>query len=73
MRFEPGPAGARPSTRVEIVVKLPLPPLIGPLVKPLLEAAIRREVRAAAAEDQTDIEQRGYPRSGFTPPYPEPR
>jgi hypothetical protein len=37
--------------------------VIGPLVKPLLEAQIRKEVRAAALEDRADIEQRGYPRS----------
>lgn len=46
-------------TLVQISVRLPLPPLVGPLIRPLLESQIRRELRAAAAEDKRDIE-RGY-------------
>lgn len=53
------PQGA--GTDVAIVIRLPLPPVIGPLIRPLLEGQIRREVRAAAAEDKHDIEVRGYP------------
>jgi hypothetical protein len=49
-------------TRVDITIRLPLPPVIGALVKPLLEAQIRKEVTTAALEDRADIEQRGYPR-----------
>jgi hypothetical protein len=48
---------------VEITVRLPLPPLVGVLLRPLLEAQVRKEVRAAAAEDKHDIEVLGYPQS----------
>lgn len=49
----------RGGTRVDITIRLPMP---GPmfLLRPLLEAQIRREVRAAALEDKRDIEQLGY-------------
>ncbi len=49
----------RGGTRVDITIKLPMP---GPmfLLRRLLEAQVRREVRAAALEDKRDIEQRGY-------------
>lgn len=50
----------RAGTTVEIRVRLPLPPVVGALVKPLLESQIRKEVRAAAGEDKFDLEQRGY-------------
>ena len=45
----------RGGTRVDIVIRLPL---VGPMVllRPLLQAQIRREVRAAALEDKRDIE-----------------
>lgn len=54
-RFVPERGG----TRVDITIRLPMP---GPmfLLRPLLEAQIRREVRAAALEDKQDIEVRGY-------------
>ena len=61
-RFEPETVEGRAGTRVEISIRVPLPPLIGPLIRPLLEAQIRKEVTAAALEDRADIEQRGYPR-----------
>ena len=60
VRFKPHDRGAVHGTTVTINVKLPLPPLIGGLLKPLLESQIRREVRAAAAEHKHDIELRGY-------------
>ncbi|MCZ2440908.1 MAG: hypothetical protein LC119_12150 [Burkholderiales bacterium] len=60
-RFTPGTGERAGSTEVEIVVRLPLPPLLGPLVRPLLQAQIRREVRAAARQDKHDIEVLGYP------------
>ncbi len=49
----------RGGTRVDITIRLPMP---GPmfLLRRLLEAQVRREVRAAALEDKRDIEQRGY-------------
>ncbi|WP_341889455.1 hypothetical protein [Variovorax sp. YR752] len=62
-RFEAAPRDGRSGTQVEIVVRLPLPPLLGPLLRPVLEAQIRKEVCAAALEDRADIEQRGYERS----------
>ncbi|MES1163047.1 MAG: hypothetical protein ABUL50_08290, partial [Rhizobacter sp.] len=60
-RFHPELRDGRTGTDVEITVRLPLPPVIGPLIKPVLEGQIRREVRAAAAEDKHDLEVRGYP------------
>jgi hypothetical protein len=60
-RFHPEARGGRAGTTVSITIRLPLPPLVGPLLKPLLEAQVRRELRAAAAEDKYDIEVRGYP------------
>lgn len=59
-RFREERRGGQAGTCVEIVVRLPLPPLIGPLLRPLLQSQIRREVRAAALEDRDDIERRGY-------------
>lgn len=61
-RFRPERRDGRHGTQVEIVVRLPLPPVVGALIRPLLEAQVRREVAAAAREDVIDIEQRGYPR-----------
>lgn len=52
----------RDGTRVRVAIRLPLPPLIGGLIRPLLEGQVRRELRAAIAEDRFDIEVRGYPR-----------
>ena len=50
----------RGGTRVDICIRLPVP---GPLrfLRRLLEAQLRRELRAAAAEDKHAIEVRGYP------------
>lgn len=59
-RFAAETHEGRAGTQVRIVVRLPLPPLLGVLLQPLLEAQIRKEVRAAALEDRADIEQRGY-------------
>jgi hypothetical protein len=61
-RFTPQPVAGREGTLVHIVIRLPLPPVIGGLLKPLLESQIRKEVRAAALEDRDDIES-GYPRT----------
>jgi hypothetical protein len=58
--FEPETRGAQPGTMVTLTVQLPLPPLIGPLVKPLLERQVLREVRTGFDEDKRDIEVRGY-------------
>lgn len=52
--------GGVEGTRVHITIRLPLPPVVGPLLRPLLEAQVRKEVAAAAAEDRYDIEVRGY-------------
>jgi hypothetical protein len=59
-RFAPKAVDGRCGTQVEIIVRLPLPPVVGRLVRPLLEAQIRKAVRAAAQEDRQDIEARGY-------------
>jgi hypothetical protein len=62
-RFSALLRGGVPGTEVEITVRLPLPPLVGPLLRPLLERQIGRELRGAAAEDKHDLELRGYPRA----------
>jgi hypothetical protein len=62
LRFAFAPMGDGEGTCVTITIRLPLPPVVGLLIKPLLAAQVRKEVRAAALEDQRDIEQRGYPR-----------
>jgi hypothetical protein len=59
-RFEAQVRQGVPGTQVDITIRLPLPPLVGPLLKPLLQAQIRKEVRAAALEDQADIESGHY-------------
>lgn len=58
-RFTPERRDGRSGTRIEACIRLPLP---GPLawLRSLLEAQVRREVRAAFAEDRLDIEVRGY-------------
>ena len=40
-RFAPGRVEGRDGTMVNITIRLPLPPVVGPLVRPLLEAQIR--------------------------------
>ena len=59
-RFAEQHEDGRIGTRVTIDIKLPLPPVVGRLIKPLLDAQVRREVHAAAQEDKRDIEVRGY-------------
>jgi len=59
--FQPERRAGAEGTNVGITIRLPLPPLVGGLIRPLLEAQVRRELRAAAAEDKHDIEVRGYP------------
>ncbi|MFO1338136.1 MAG: hypothetical protein U1F53_07845 [Burkholderiaceae bacterium] len=58
--FRPEARGARPGTVVAVRVRLPLPPVVGRLVRPLLESQIRKELLAAVAEDKYDLEVRGY-------------
>lgn len=58
--FRPAMRDGREGTEVHIDIRLPLPPVVGGLVKPLLEAQVRRELQAAAHEDKLDIEDRGY-------------
>lgn len=60
-RFSAKTIEGRDGTEVEIAIRLPLPPVIGTLVRPLLEAQVRKEVRAASLEDKRDIEAIGYP------------
>ncbi|HZE91356.1 MAG TPA: hypothetical protein VE029_06580 [Rhizobacter sp.] len=60
--FQPQSVDGQAGTWVEITVRLPLPPLVGRLLRPLLEAQIRKELAAASLQDKADIEQRGYPR-----------
>jgi len=67
--FTPEARGGAAGTDVQIRIRLPLPPVVGALIRPLLVGQIRREVAAAAAEDKHDIEVRGYrPRAAAEPP-----
>lgn len=59
--FTPKSVEGRRGTEVEITIRLPLPMVVGVLVRPLLELQIRKEVRAASMEDKRDIEALGYP------------
>ena len=47
-------------TMVGVTIRLPLPPVVGGLIKPLLMGQVRKELLAAVAEDKFDLEQRGY-------------
>lgn len=58
--FRPDARGGQAGTRVSVTVRLPLPPVVGGLLRPLLEAQIRKELLAAVAEDKHDLEVRGY-------------
>jgi len=58
-RFVPEHRDGRSGTRVEAHIRLPMPAALAWLRR-LLEAQVRREVRAAFAEDRHDIEVRGY-------------
>lgn len=60
-RFTPKSVAGCSGTEVEIAVRLPLPPVVGVLVRPLLVVQIRKELRAASLEDKRDIEAVGYP------------
>jgi hypothetical protein len=66
--FAPREQAGRAGTAVTLTVRLPLPPLVGALVRPLLERQVARELRAAAAEDKHDLEVRGYPAARRTLP-----
>ncbi|HEU0203299.1 MAG TPA: hypothetical protein VFR86_23065 [Burkholderiaceae bacterium] len=59
LRFGFAPEGA--GTRVDVLIRVPLPPVVGGLLRPLLEKQVRREVQAAIEEDRYDLEVRGYP------------
>ncbi len=54
--------GAQVGTVVDVTIRLPLPPVIGGLIRPLLEGQVRKELLAAVAEDKHDLEVRGYTR-----------
>ncbi|MGM9486479.1 SRPBCC family protein [Ideonella sp. YS5] len=58
--FRPEARGGRDGTSVAVTIRLPLPPVVGGLLRPLLQAQIRKELLAAVAEDKYDLEVRGY-------------
>jgi hypothetical protein len=58
--FRPESRAGQAGTSVAVTIRLPLPPVVGRLLSPLLEAQIRKELRAAVAEDKHDLEVRGY-------------
>jgi hypothetical protein len=58
--FRPETRGGRDGTSVAVTIRLPLPPVVGGLLRPLLLAQIRKELLAAVAEDKYDLEVRGY-------------
>jgi hypothetical protein len=59
-RFLPERRDGRDGTTVDVTIRLPLPPVIGRLLRGVLCAQIRRELLAAVAEDKYDLEVRGY-------------
>jgi hypothetical protein len=61
VRFQPQTRDGRAGTQVDVTIRLPLPPLVGRLLRGVMCAQIRRELRAAVAEDKYDLEVRGYP------------
>jgi hypothetical protein len=66
MHFHFAPEGR--GTRVDVMIRLPLPPMVGPLLRPVLEKQVRRELDAAIEEDRYDLEVRGYqPQDALTP------
>ena len=62
--FTPEVRDGHEGTGVDILIRLPLPPLLGWLA-PVLKSQVRREVTAAALEDKYDLEQRGYPNAAM--------
>lgn len=58
LRVDFAPEGT--GTRVDLLIRLPLPRIVGALLRPLLERQIRREAMAALQEDKYDLEVRGY-------------
>lgn len=58
--FRPALQRGQAGTQVTITVRLPLPPLVGPLLRPLLARQVLRELQTAAAEDKRDLEEGGY-------------
>ena len=54
-RFEPKAGG----TDVSVEVRLPVPRLLG-FLRPVMERQVRKEVLAAVAEDQRDLENGAY-------------
>ena len=58
--FTPELRDGRVGTGVRISARLPLPPWVGVLLRPLVEARVRRELRCATAEDKHDIESGRY-------------
>ncbi len=67
VRFQPRRHAGRDGTEVQIDVRLPLPPLVGALLRPLLQWQLGRELRSAARQDKHDIEDLGYPVAGVRP------
>jgi hypothetical protein len=58
--FRPMAKAGRSGTVVRATIRVPLLPVIGRLLRPLLEGQIRRELLTAVAQDKDDLELRGY-------------
>jgi hypothetical protein len=58
--FERETRDGRPGTLVMLDVRVPLPRLIGPLIRPLVAARVAAEVRRAAEQDKFDLEDGRY-------------
>jgi hypothetical protein len=58
--FRPEARAGQAGTSVAVTIRVPLPPVVGGLLRPLLQARIRKELLAAVAEDRFDLEVRGY-------------
>jgi hypothetical protein len=53
--------GAKTGTRVDVAVRIPLPPIIGPLLRPVFAAQIRKQTKTATEQDRVDLEQQRFP------------
>jgi hypothetical protein len=60
-RFASEAMGAKTGTRVDVAVRIPLPPIVGPLLRPVFAAQIRKQTKTATEQDRVDLEQQRFP------------
>jgi hypothetical protein len=66
-RFAPGRRAGHLGTEVSVQVSLPLPPVLGPWLRPLVAARLRLALAETMVQHLLDIEGRGYPARGALP------